>query len=105
MLGTYGSVPEPLCYSRKVADSRPDKVIVISVFFTLPNPSSRHVALGQTPLLTGMTTRNLSRNEALPARKADNITAISETIFQKTWKPRRGLHYLLQEQLYFLPLY
>jgi hypothetical protein len=43
--------------SRKVAGSSPDKV----VFFNLPNPSSRNMALRSTQTVTEMSTTNLPR--------------------------------------------
>jgi hypothetical protein len=49
-------------------------------FFNWPNPSSRTMALGLTQHLTEMSTRNLSGGKGRPARKADNLTAISEPI-------------------------
>jgi hypothetical protein len=52
-------------------------------FFNLPNVSSKIVALGSTQPLTEMITRNL------PARKADNLTAICEPIVYKMWEPQR----------------
>jgi hypothetical protein len=57
-----------LCYSR------PDEVD----FFTLPNHTSRAVALGSTQPLTEMSTRKLPGR---PARRAENLTAICEPIF------------------------
>jgi hypothetical protein len=63
--------------SRKVAGWIPDEVIG---FFNSPNPSSRTVALGSTQPLTEMSTRNLLGGKGWPARKADNLTAISEPI-------------------------
>jgi hypothetical protein len=46
-------------------------------------------ALGSTHLLTEMSTRNLPASKGLPARKADNLTAICEPSVQKMWKLRR----------------
>jgi hypothetical protein len=43
-----------------------------------------------------MSTRNLSGGKGRAARKADNLTVISEPIVSKMWGPRR-LHSLLQE--------
>jgi hypothetical protein len=63
--------------SRKVAGSIPHEVIG---FFNLPNPSSRNMALGSTQHLTEISTRNLPGGKGRPARKADNLTAISEPI-------------------------
>jgi hypothetical protein len=48
------------------------------IFFNLPNPSSRTMALGSTQALTEMSTRNLSGGKGRPARKADKLTAICE---------------------------
>jgi hypothetical protein len=47
------------------------------------------MALGSTQPLTEMSTRNLHGGKGRPARKADNLTAISEPIFYKMWDPRR----------------
>jgi hypothetical protein len=57
--------------------SIPDEVIG---FFSLPNPSSRTMALGLTQLLRKMSTRNLRGGKGRPAREADNLTAICELI-------------------------
>jgi hypothetical protein len=48
------------------------------LFFNLPNPSSRTMALGSTQPLTEMSTRNLPGGKGRPARRADNLTAICE---------------------------
>jgi hypothetical protein len=53
-----------------------------------PNPSSHTLALGSTQPLTEMSTRNLPGEKGLPARKADNITAICQAIVYKMWEPR-----------------
>jgi hypothetical protein len=45
------------------------------------DPSSRTMAQGSTQPLTEMSTRNLPGGKWLPARKADNFTAICEPIF------------------------
>jgi hypothetical protein len=50
------------------------------IFFNLPNPSSRTMALGSTQPLTEMSTRKLPGDKGRPALKADNITAICESI-------------------------
>jgi hypothetical protein len=55
----------------------------------LLNPSSRVMALGSTQPLTEMSTGNLPGGEGLPARKADNLTAIFEPIVYKMWEPQR----------------
>jgi hypothetical protein len=52
-------------------------------FFNLPNPSNRIMAIGLTQPLIGMGTRNLPGGKGWSARKADNLTAICESIFQK----------------------
>jgi hypothetical protein len=49
-------------------------------FFSLPNISSRTIALGSTQLLTEMSTRNIPGCKGRPTRKADNLTAIYEPI-------------------------
>jgi hypothetical protein len=59
--------------SRKVAGSSADEV-----FFNLPNPCSRTMALGSTQPPTEMSTRNIPGGKGWPARKADNLTAICE---------------------------
>jgi hypothetical protein len=50
-------------------------------FLNLPNPSSRTMYLGSTQPLTEMSTRNLPGGKERPARKADNLTVICESIF------------------------
>jgi hypothetical protein len=47
------------------------------------------MALGSTQPPTEMTTRNLPVCKGRPAPKADNITVIRESIFQKMLEPRR----------------
>jgi hypothetical protein len=64
---------EALCYK---PEGRPDEMD----FFSLPNPSSRIMALGSTQPLTELSTRNLPGGKERPARKADNRTAICEPI-------------------------
>jgi hypothetical protein len=49
-------------------------------FFNLPNPSSGTMALGSTPTLTEMSTRNLPGGKGRPARKAHKLSAICEPI-------------------------
>jgi hypothetical protein len=65
----------PLLFN--VAGSVPNEIIG---FFNWPNPSSRTMALGSTQSLTEMSTRNLPGGNGRPARKANNLTAISEPI-------------------------
>jgi hypothetical protein len=43
--------------------------------------------LGWNQPLTGISSRNLLRDEGLPKRKADNLTAICELIAYKMWQP------------------
>jgi hypothetical protein len=50
------------------------------ISFNLPNPSSRITALGSTQPLIDMSTRNLRGGKGRPAGKADNFTAIFESI-------------------------
>jgi hypothetical protein len=54
------------------------------VVFKWPNPSSRTIALESTQLLREICTRNLPGGNGGPARKADNLTAICE----RMWEPR-----------------
>jgi hypothetical protein len=65
-------------------DRIPDEV----GFFSLPNSSSRTMALGSTQLLTEMSTRNIHGGKGRPARKADNFTAICEPTVYKMWEPQ-----------------
>jgi hypothetical protein len=43
------------------------------IFFSLPNLSSRTMAVGSTLPLTEMSTRNLPRGKGRQVRKADNL--------------------------------
>jgi hypothetical protein len=70
-------------------------------FFNCPNPSSLTIAVGSTQPLTEMSARNLPADKGLPARKADNLTAICEPIFLEnvgvsTSHNHLGLHGLLR---------
>jgi hypothetical protein len=67
----------PPCYKPKVAVSILYEVIG---FFNSRDPSSRIVALGSIQPLTEMGIRNLPGGKVRPARKADSITAVFETI-------------------------
>jgi hypothetical protein len=58
-------------------------------FFNSPNPSSRTMALGSTQPLTEMSTRNLPAGKGRPARKANNLIAIYEPIFERIGELRR----------------
>jgi coenzyme F420-reducing hydrogenase delta subunit len=80
----YSSWLRHYATSRKVAGSIPHEVI--GFIFNGPNPSSRTMALGSTQSLTEMSTSNLPGGNGRPARKADNLTVICETIM---WEPRR----------------
>jgi hypothetical protein len=55
-----------------------DRVPMRWIFFNLPNPSSRTMALGSTQPLTSVSTRNIPGGKGWPACKADNLTAICE---------------------------
>jgi hypothetical protein len=84
--------------SRKVADSIPDEVVE---FFNWPNPSSRTMVLGSTSPLIEMSTKYLSGDKGLTAPKADNLTAICESIIVEnlgasTSHNPTGAHGLLQ---------
>jgi hypothetical protein len=67
----------------------------------IANLSSRIMALGSTQPLTTMSTRNIPGGKRLPARKADNLTAICGLIVYKhveasTSHNPMGYHSLLQ---------
>jgi hypothetical protein len=47
------------------------------------------MSLGSTQPLTEMRTRNLPGGKGRPARSADNLAAICESVVQKMWEPRR----------------
>jgi hypothetical protein len=68
-----------------VVGSIPDEVIR---FLSLPNPSSRIMALGSIQPLREMRTRNRREGKGPPARRADNLTAICEPIVYTMWEPR-----------------
>jgi hypothetical protein len=50
---------------------------------------SRTLDLGSTQPLAEMSTRNLPGGKGLPARRTDNLTAISDLIVYKMWERRR----------------
>jgi hypothetical protein len=75
-----------LSFCRKVTDSIPEEVIGS---FNLPNPSSRNMCLWSTQPPTDMSTRNLPGGKVGPARKADKLTVMCETIVYIMWEPRR----------------
>jgi hypothetical protein len=76
-MGARGSVVEALCYKPEGRGFNPDEVIA---FFNLPNPSSRIMTLGLTQPLIETSTMNLPGGKGRPARKADNLTVVCETI-------------------------
>jgi hypothetical protein len=63
--------------SGKVAGSIPYEV---TGFFSLPDSSSRTMALGSIQRLREMSTGHLPGGKGRPARKADNLTTICEPI-------------------------
>jgi hypothetical protein len=63
---------------RKVAGSIPE--VVIGFFSKLHNNSSRNITLEFAQHLTEMSTRNLCKDKAGQARKADNLIAVCEPI-------------------------
>jgi hypothetical protein len=94
MRGTRCSWLRHYATSRKVAGSIPGEVIG---FFNWSNPSSHTMALGLTQPLTEVSTRNLPGSKGLPARMADRLTAICESILgTSTSHNPMGLHGLLQ---------
>jgi hypothetical protein len=82
-----------------------DRVPMRWMFFNLPNPSSRTMALGSTQALTEMSTRNFPGSKGRPARGADNLTAIvsrlsRQNVGASTSHNPMGLHGLLHGYLY-----
>jgi hypothetical protein len=57
-----------------------DRIPMRWILFNWSNPSSRTMTLGSTQSLTEKSTRNLPGGKGRPARKADNFTAICESI-------------------------
>jgi hypothetical protein len=53
-------------------------LMMVTEFFSWPNPSSLIMALESTQTLTEISTRNLPGGKGRPAREADNFTAIYE---------------------------
>jgi hypothetical protein len=72
-----GGIWGPLCYKPEDHSSIPDEV---TGFFNLPNASSRTMTLGSTQPLTEMSTGIFLGGKGRPARKADNLTDICESI-------------------------
>jgi anti-sigma-K factor RskA len=73
----------------------------LDISIDLINPSSRTMTLGLTQVLTEMSIRDLPGGRGRPARKADNLTAICESICLEnvggsTSHNPMGLHGLLQ---------
>jgi hypothetical protein len=62
-------------YYKPEGRTSPDDVIKY-FFFSLPNPSSRIMALGFAQSLTEMNARNIPGGKARPACEVDNLTAI-----------------------------
>jgi hypothetical protein len=52
----------------------------MSLDFSIDLPSSLNMTLGSTQPLTEMSTKNLPGDKGRPAREADNLTAICESI-------------------------
>jgi hypothetical protein len=80
------------------------------IFFNLPNPSSRIMALGSTQPLTEMSTRNLPGDKKRPARRAGNFAAIYEPIVTQnmgasTTRNPKGLHGLYRDSFTLLRLF
>jgi hypothetical protein len=55
-----------------------DRVPMRWIFFNLPNPSSRTMALRSTQPLTEISTVNLPGSKGRPVHRADNLTTIYE---------------------------
>jgi hypothetical protein len=51
----------------------------VDFFFSLPNSSSRTMALGSTQPLTEMSTTNRPGSKKRPAHRTDNLAAIYKT--------------------------
>jgi hypothetical protein len=83
---------------------------VAGLIFSLPNPSSRTVALGSTQPLTEMRIKNILGGKGRPARKADYLTAVCEPIIYKMWEPQPFTNLWASTACYrhsfaFLPFY
>jgi hypothetical protein len=70
-------------------------------FSNLPNPSSRTMALGSTQPLTEMNARNLPVGKKLPARRADNLAAMSENVGASTSRNPKDFHGLYRNNFTF----
>jgi hypothetical protein len=56
------------------------QVLMRWIFFNLPNPSSRTMAVGSTQPLTETSIRNLPGGKGRPEHRADSLTAICEPV-------------------------
>jgi hypothetical protein len=66
------------------------------------------MALGLTQLITEMRTRNLSGGTKRPARRADNLAAVSpmsENVGTSTSRNPKDLHGLYRDNFTFTPLH
>jgi hypothetical protein len=73
-------------------------------FFNEPDSSSRTVSLGSTQPLKEMNTRNFPGSIKRPARRADNIAAVSrmsENVDDSTSLNPKGLHGLYRDNFTF----
>jgi hypothetical protein len=59
------------------------------IFFNIPNPSSRTLAMWSPQPLTEMSTRNHPSGKMWSVRKSDNLIAICEPIIYKLREHRR----------------
>jgi hypothetical protein len=86
--------------SRKVVGSIPDMILD----FSLPNPSSRIVAPGDTQPLTDMSTRNLPGGikGGSPTRRHRNFSAKCKYLPASTSHSPMDLHGLLGDSFTFL---
>jgi hypothetical protein len=60
------------------AGRSPVRILDEVIFFNLPTPSSRTMALGSTQPLTEMSTRKLPGGKKRPARRAESLVAVYE---------------------------
>jgi hypothetical protein len=86
----------------EVAGSITDEV---TGFYNLPNPSSRTMGLASTQPPTEMSTRNLPGDKGRPARKSDNLTALSEPFVYVMWEPRRLTNLWAFTAFFFVTLF
>jgi hypothetical protein len=69
-------------------EGRRFKSRMMMIFFNLPNPSSRTMALGLTQPLTKMSTRNFPGGKKGPAHRVDNLATTYEPNVWKMWEPQ-----------------